>query len=114
MDKWSFFNSHENDILNCPSCSYDAGDDYYSLFYLEIKHKEIKDYKFSFHTPYQLGLSIFRDKDQLPQVRHSQNVEGVFKFGRSLFEEEKVIYREKDVIKKFLDAMEKYKMYYQL
>lgn len=38
----------------------------------------------------------------------------MFEFGISLFEEEKVIYREKDVIKKFLEDMEKYKMYYTL
>lgn len=112
MSKWTYFGKYKEDIQNCPYCNYDTGKDYYSLFCLEIKHEEIKDYKFSFHTPYNLGVSIFRDKDQLTQVQHSENGEGMFRFGRSLFEEEKVIYREKEVIKKFEEAMGKFKLYY--
>jgi hypothetical protein len=47
-------------------------------------------------------------------VKYYEDVDGMFRFGRSLFEDEKVIYREKDVIKKFLVAIEKYRMYYSL
>lgn len=113
MSKWTFFEKHKEDIQDCSNCSYGAGEDYYSLYYLEIKYKEVKDYKFNFHTLYDLGKSIFAKKDELPQVEHGGNEDGIFKFGRSLFEDEKVIYREKDVTKKFLETIEKYKMYYE-
>ncbi len=111
MSKWTYFERHKEDIQECSNCNYDAGEDYYSLFYLEIEHNEIKDYKFNFHTPYSIGKSIFRNKDELPMVKNNEDVDGMFRFGRNLFEEEKVVYREKDVIKKFLEAIEKYKMY---
>ena len=110
---WSYFEKNKEDIINCPCCNYDSGDDYYSLFYLEIKHEKIKDYKFSFHTPYNIGEGIFKEHSELPTVEHSEN-EGMFRFGRSLLEEEKIVYREKDVIKKFQEAVEKYKMYFQI
>lgn len=114
MDKWDFFSMFKKEIKECPNCSYTKDKDYYSLFYLEIKDSRVPDFTFKFHTPYPIGKDFFPAKNSLKKVTHLEKNEGLFQFGRSLFDEEKVVYREKDVLKYFEEAIEKYKLYISL
>lgn len=107
-----YFESHKDEIMVCPDCIVDIKKDYYSLFYLELKNDEIPDFKFSFHTPYPLGKEFFPDKDTLKRVNHVENSDGLFRFGRNLFENEKIIYKEKFVEKQLLKTFEKFESYF--
>jgi hypothetical protein len=49
-------------------------------------------------------------KDNLPRVHHTEQ-EGMFRFGRSLFEEEKIVFKEKEVLKHFQEAVQKFSLY---
>ncbi len=108
--KWDFLRDHKEDIIICGECHYEADKDFYSLYHLEIADKREQDYHFSFHTPYPIGKCFFPSPEKLEFVKH-QEQEGIFRFGRSLFGEEKIIHTEKKVLKEFHDAVEKYKLY---
>jgi len=108
--KWDFLKDHKGDIISCEDCHYESDKDYYSLYYLEISDIREQDYHFSFHTPYPLGKNFFPSPEKLEFVKH-QEQEGIFRFGRSLFGEEKIIHTEKKVLKAFHEAVEKYKLY---
>jgi hypothetical protein len=77
--------------------------DFYSLYYLTVEHLDIVD-RFSFHTPYPIGCEILPPKESLPRVEHEEQ-EGVFRFGRSLFNEEKITHTEKRVRAEFEKAL---------
>ncbi|MFW6008341.1 MAG: hypothetical protein ACOCP8_03655 [archaeon] len=110
---WDFYKKNSELIESCPDCYYYSEEDYFSLFYLEIKNDKVPDYTFSFHTPYPVGKEFFPEAEKLEQVLHKEN-EGLFRFGRSLFEEEKIIYTEKTVEKNFKKALSKFKDIYKL
>lgn len=111
ISKWEYFKDNIKQILRCKDCSVKIIKDYYSLFYLEIRSPRIPDYTFGFHTPYGIGKNIFSNVGKIPKIIHKEQ-DGIFRFGRSLFEDEKIIYRETFVLKKFNDVIEKYKLYY--
>jgi len=48
----------------------------------------------------------------LPQVEHNEQ-DGIFRFGRALFDDEKIIYREKNVIDNFNAAFKKLSLFYK-
>jgi hypothetical protein len=104
ISKWEFFSMYEKQIKKCPNCSFQIQKDYYSLYFLSINSGDIR---FSFHTPYNLGKEIFPDPQQLENVSHHEQ-EGLFRFGRGLIEEEKIIFTEKNIMKYFNEALEKY------
>lgn len=81
--------------------------DYYSLYYLSVASDRIPDVRFSFHTPYPIGKKFFPFPNSLPQVKHSEQ-EGIFRFGRVLFDKEKITHSEKMTCKQaefYLDLL---------
>lgn len=104
ISKWDFFSMYNKQINICPSCSFQIQKDYYSLYFLAISSGDIK---FSFHTPYHLGKETFPDPQVLEKVSHHEQ-EGIFRFGRGLVEEEKIIFTEKNILKYFNEALEIY------
>jgi len=88
------------ELKKCKSCNVNTVEDYYSLFYLEIKDNDGGD-KFSFHMPYDLGADIFPDPSELPRVNHESSDDSwsLFRFGRTLTKEEQIAFSKKTVIK---------------
>ncbi|MBE9096758.1 hypothetical protein [Tychonema sp. LEGE 07203] len=103
-DKWEFFNQNRKLVNRCRECVYCETKDYYSLYYLEIKSDKFPDFSFSYHTPYTIGRKFLPHPETLPAVDHVEQ-DGIFRFGRSLLEQEKVIHTEKDVLLKFEAAL---------
>ncbi|MFJ7724882.1 hypothetical protein ACIQXV_01840 [Neobacillus sp. NPDC097160] len=104
ISKWEYFSLNEKEIRKCPSCTFSTKNDYYSLFYLSICSGE---FKFSFHTPYPIGKEKFPDPTSLERVVHEEQ-EGLFRFGRGLFDEEKIIFTEMNILNFFKESLEKY------
>ena len=111
VPKRDFYSRHEKSIHKCKNCTVNKVYDYYSLYYLFIQHNDLKDFHFSFHTPYPIGKEFLPDKKDLNKVIHEEQ-EGMFRFGRTLFEEEKVVFKMKEVMKYFNEAMEKFDLYF--
>jgi len=103
-DKWDFFYQNRKLVNKCRECVYSETKDYYSLYYLEIKSDKFPDFSFSFHTPYTIGRKFLPHPETLPYVDHVEQ-DGIFRFGRPLLEQEKVIHTEKDVLLKFEAAL---------
>jgi|SRR5579859_3946603 len=89
---------------DAPTCYVDEGHDFYSLYYLEIRADEFPELCFAFHMPYPLGKAFWPRPNQLPQVGHLEQ-DGLFRFGRALLADEKIIYREQDVLTHFEAAL---------
>ena len=111
ITKWEFFDENKKQILCCKECAVDIIKDYYSLFYLEINNHYVPNLKFGFHTPFGIGKNIFSNLEEIPKISHKEQ-DGIFRFGRNLFQDEKIIYSEIFVLKKFTEVVEKYKLYY--
>lgn len=103
-DKWDFFYQNRKLVSKCRECVYSETKDYYSLYYLEIKSDKFPDFSFSYHTPYPIGRKFLPHPETLPYVDHVEQ-DGIFRFGRPLLEQEKVIHTEKDVLAKFEAAL---------
>jgi len=103
-DIWDFFYTHTAMIKQCPHCVVQQEKDYYSLYYLEVSTQTLEDVRFSFHLPYPLGKTWLPKPDKLRKVDHMEQ-EGIFRFGRALFPDEKVIYREQEVLTYFQQAL---------
>lgn len=78
--------------------------DYYSLYYLEVNSPAIPEYGFSFHIPYPIAKQFFPPPENLPQVTHEEQMDSLFRFGRNILTEEKIIFTEKEVVEKWQDA----------
>ncbi|MTT31413.1 hypothetical protein GMB86_05185 [Terrilactibacillus sp. BCM23-1] len=111
VSKWDFYAWHKKEIQKCDSCMVKVVKDYYSLFYVSIQHEELKDYHFSFHIPYPIGQVFLPDKANLPNVVHEEQ-EGLFRFGRPLVGDEKVIFTIKNTVKHFQAALTKFDLYF--
>lgn len=99
-DKWEYYYDNKKSINKCDDCDVDVNKDYYSLYYLEILSDKVEDFKFSFHTPYPLANDeIYPPITSIPRVYHEENGEGLFRFGRSMFDEELIIFTEARVRK---------------
>ncbi len=103
-NKWQLYEDYGPMIRRCPKCYVEDERDYYSLYYLEVRAAEFPELRFSFHLPYPIGKDFWPKPQKLPQVEHLEQ-DGVFRFGRSLLDDEKVIYREKDVLAHFEAAL---------
>lgn len=99
-----YYKENEYEIEDCPHCFVDISKNYYSLFHIKIKVDGIED-KFSFHLPYSKGLDIFTDTDY-PVEAGVLEGEGLFRFGRAVGGNEKIIYTESYVKKKFEKALQ--------
>lgn len=99
-----YYKENEYEIEDCPHCFVDISKNYYSLFHIKIKVDGIED-KFSFHLPYSKGLDIFTDTDY-PVEAGVLEGEGLFRFGRAVGKNEKIIYTESYVKKKFEKALQ--------
>lgn len=105
---WEYYGTNKKVIKKCPCCSLDKIKDYYSLYFMEIKDSRIPDFKFSFHTPYPIGKVFLPDKEKLPRINHESEGEGLFRFGRSLQNDEIIIFKEKLVKEFYEEAKENF------
>ncbi|WP_409270556.1 hypothetical protein V1499_14225 [Neobacillus sp. SCS-31] len=105
VSKWDYFWMYKKEIDRCQNCNYEIHKDYYSLYYLTIENGNTR---FSFHTPFPIGREFFPDPKEIIRVHHEEQ-EGLFRFGRGLFDEEKVIFKEKRILQYFEEALEKYR-----
>ncbi|HTK10945.1 MAG TPA: hypothetical protein VL485_27480 [Ktedonobacteraceae bacterium] len=110
---WDFFALHAAEVRSCPRCSLDEEQDYYSLYYLEVKPELFPDLHFSFHMPFPVGKAFFPAPETLPNVQHVEQ-DGLFRFGRSLVDEERTLHRENDVLACFEQALQSAKNCYQV
>ncbi|WP_374226799.1 hypothetical protein [Ktedonobacter sp. SOSP1-85] len=108
---WEYLSLNTQEVKACPRCLYAEEKDYYSLYLLEIQTEAIPDLVFSFHMPYPLGQKHFPAPSTLPRVAHVEQ-EGFFRFGRTLYEAEKITHREKDVQTRFEEALSRLQAYY--
>jgi hypothetical protein len=111
IGKWEFFENNRKDICKCDNCTFDQVNDYYSLYYLSVESNELADFRFSFHIPYPIGKSFLPPKHTLNKINHEEQ-EGMFRFGRTLFDDEKVIFTEKEVLKHFNEGRQKFLLYF--
>jgi hypothetical protein len=115
MTKWEYYELFRKEVRQCPNCLVHEEQDYYSLYFLEIKADAFPGLRFSFHTPYPIGKSLgFPRPSKLPKVDHSdqEQEEGLFRFGRALLADEKIIYREQDVQAHFEAALAEFLKYF--
>jgi hypothetical protein len=107
MSRWEYFSLFGTSVSRCPHCTVEREREYYSLFFLEITTDAFPGLRFAYHTPYPIGKRLgFPRPGKLRRVDHSDaEQEGLFRFGRSLLEEEKIIYREQDVQRHFEAAV---------
>jgi len=75
---------------SCKHCKYSVQSNYYSLYYLKVIDR-YSDTTYSYHTPYIIGKRIFPSWNTLIRVQHEENYEGIFRFGRPLYEDEKIV-----------------------
>lgn len=94
--KWDFYTSYRAQIHACPACWVNISHDYYALYAIEIAAPPYSTWTFSFHIPQPKGKSFLPPARALPRVLQVEQ-EGLFRFGRQLYAEEKILYREKDV-----------------
>ena len=86
---------------SCPDCNVTKFKDYYSLFFLKVTLSD--NTSFSFHTPYDIGKTIFPDEASITHVSHKENEEGFFRFGRPVTEDEIKKYPEAVAVSAFND-----------
>lgn len=108
-----FMLRNQDELNRCKKCKMTLEKDYYSLYFLKIVTPETTDYSFSFHTPYPIGRKFLPSKKELPSVTDHRENEGMFRFGRLIDDDEKIIFKEKDVLKQIEDASRKFQMYFE-
>ena len=112
MNIFDYYSENKCKVHSCNECSVDIDKDYYSLYYIEIKSEFIDDIKFSFHTPYPLASEeYYPDINTIPMVQHEENEEGLFRFGRSLFAEELIVFTETKVRKYINECISDFENY---
>lgn len=112
FNKMEYYDNNKKYINKCNKCIVDIDKNYYSLYYLEVSSETLSDITFSFHTPFPIGNEFWPPPKSLPAIEHYEN-DGIFRFGRPVLDEEKIVYREKDVLKRFNNAITKFLLYYQ-
>jgi hypothetical protein len=102
--KWDFYASNQTEIHACPACHVSISHEYYALYAVEISAPSCPTWTFSFHIPQPIGKAFLPPARALPKVLHIEQ-EGLFRFGRRLYAEEKILYREKDVATHLAQAL---------
>ena len=111
ISKWDYFWMNESRIKNCSSCQVsEIQKDYYSLYVVEIKDPRIQDHRFCFHLPYPIGEPFMPSKNKIKRT-DAEEQQGMFRFGRPLVSDEKIVYTEKRVQEGFQEALRKMLMY---
>ncbi len=105
-NKWVFFADFEEEVSRCKHCLVDCEENFYSLYYLEVKVKQYPDLHFSFHIPYGSGKLFLPSPTKLTKVVHEEEQDGLFCLGRALLAEEKIAFREQDVLSQFEQALD--------
>ncbi len=103
-NKWVFFADFGEEIRQCPRCHAAVEKDYYALYHMEIAAAAFPELRFSFHVPHPIGKAFLPPPHALPHVEYTEQ-DGMFRFGRPLLEDEKVLYREKVVETNFALAL---------
>jgi hypothetical protein len=103
-NKWEYFYYNRETVLKCPHCDYSEEKDYYSLYYLEIKTEQFPEFSFSFQTPHPTGQTFLPNPETLPKLYHIHR-DDIFRDGRALLEQEKIVLRENDVLANFEKAL---------
>lgn len=98
-----YIKANEDEICSCPYCDYDADDQYYWLYCLKVKCDEIENTSFSFHIPYSIGNAFFEEPEKYRKVAHKEQ-EGIFRFGRTLKENEYIVHTEDHTLSNFKNA----------
>ena len=114
MDRWMYFGMNEEIIRGCPDCKCDIDEDYYSFYYIEIEARDkAPDSYFKFYIPYPKAKQFLPNPSSLNMAYNKQksNDSSLLRFGRILFENEKIIYSERTVTEHFEEAMATLKMY---
>jgi hypothetical protein len=111
LDKWEFYEYNTSAVEGCKDCIVRHEQDFYSLYSVEVAAQDFPDLRFSFHTPYPIGKSWLPLPHTLPMVEHIEQ-DGIFRFGRALFDAEKITHREQDVLKHLDLALEDAKRFY--
>ncbi|HEU5367032.1 MAG TPA: hypothetical protein VFU69_01150, partial [Ktedonobacterales bacterium] len=109
--KWDFYADYRPEVRRCSKCYVEEERDFYSLYYLEVRAEPFPDLCFASHLPYPLGKAFWPRPETLPQVDHLEQ-DGLFRFGRALLDDEKIIYREQDVLARFEAALADVQQYY--
>lgn len=105
-EHWYGIESIDEDVAkNCRNCSYSVSKNYYSLYYQEF-FDIYSGISFSFHIPFPLGSGFLPPHKLLPKVEHIEEGEGLFRFGRPIADEEKIIYSNTRVLTEFNSAFE--------
>jgi hypothetical protein len=107
-NKVAFYYKNQDEIEECEDCSVLKIDDYYSLYYLQLNCEDLPEFTFSFHSPYLLFRDFFGDSSNYKRVQHEENSEGLFRFGRTLTDDETIIFSEKRILKYFNESKDKY------
>lgn len=95
---WEYYGCHEKRVNKCPGCKVSRQSNYYSLFCYNIAVPGVED-SFSFHLPYPIARDFMGSPGSYsPAVNHGQEGWGGFRFGRALYEDEQVLYKEKDLL----------------
>jgi len=94
--KRDFYALYKAEIHACPACWVSISRDYYALYAIEISAPSCPPWTFSFHIPQPTGKAFLPPARTLPRVLLIEQ-EGLFRFGRPLYADEKILYREKDV-----------------
>jgi hypothetical protein len=102
--KWDFYACHKAELHACPACRISVAREYYALYVIEISAPTSPASTFSFHIPQPIGKAFLPPARTLPLVSHVEQ-EGLFRFGRKLYDEEKTLYREQDVETHFAQAL---------
>jgi hypothetical protein len=111
LDKWDFYEYNTSLVESCKYCVVRHEKDFYSLYSIEVSAQAFPDLHFSFHIPYPVGKSWFPPPHELPSVEHVEQ-DGTFRFGRALFNDEKITHREQDVLRHLDLAVEEAKKFY--
>ncbi|MFD2672254.1 hypothetical protein [Marinicrinis sediminis] len=110
VDIKSYVDIYSEEIESCSYCIHYTERDYYSLYFIQIENENIPDISFSFHSPYSIGESYLPSPKLLEKVDKEthRSSEGMFRFGRSLYNEEKTLFNEEYTQKNFRIALSKY------
>lgn len=95
------YNCNPKTYDSCPDCSVERIKDYYSLFFLRVTLPNSTS--FSFHTPYDIGKTIFPNETLVTHVSHQENEEEFFRFGCPVTEDEIKKYPEAAAVSAFND-----------
>jgi hypothetical protein len=105
LDIWDFFSIYEDQLKQCTACTFKMEKDYYALYSVEILASNLPEVRFSFHIPYPIARTWLPDPTHLQRVQHIEQ-EGPFRFGRPVLDEEKILYREADVLIRLHQALQ--------